>query len=895
MQSNDERPNPDELLGIVQAEEAQQKRAKLKIFLGAAAGVGKTYAMLEAAHERQAEGVDVVAGWVDTHEREETKALLAGLEALPRRQVPYRDVVLEEMDLDALLARAPELALVDEAAHTNAPGVRHRKRHQDILDLLDARIDVYTTINVQHFESRADAVRQITGVTVHETVPDSFLDLADEIELIDLPPEELRKRLAEGKVYTVERADVAAKNFFRIGNLTALREMALRLAAEHVDHKLQSYMQLKRIAGPWRSRERLMVAIGPSPFSEQLVRWARRMAYTLEAPWLAVHVEGVQPLSDEETDRLARNLDLARKLGGEVVLTAGSDVVETLLHVARQHNVTQIVIGKPLHGRFARLFGRETILQRLVRTSGTIDIHVVTGRQEEEQPRMAAPRPAPSSSWWHYILALGLVGLATGLNLFAAPFIGYQAVGLTALLVVLLIAVYIGRGPALVAAAASALTWNYLFIPPYMTFAISTPADILLFVLYFVIALFTGNLTARLRTQERQARYSAERANALYQLAMETGKAPSLDEMLTSAVAQIGRVFDAEVAIILPGQNGAPHPHPVSTLALDDKDLGVARWVLEHGKPAGRFTETLPLHAKAQFLPLLTSRSTLGVLAVRTRRERRLSGEQEILMATFVGQVALVMERELLSEAAAQSAMLAESERLYTTLLNSISHELRTPLATITGAASSLSDTQLHHNAAARAALLADIYDAAERLNRLVENLLDMSRLESGRLQIKREWCDIGELISVAVDRAGSALAGRPLTIQVAPSLPLVSLDFGLVEQALTNLLVNAAQYTPTGAPVEVNAALQGGDLVIAVTDHGPGVPPEALEHLFDKFYRVPGSTSGGTGLGLSIAHGLVEAHSGRLTAENIRTGGLRLTLRLPLGAGPPPVQEAAL
>jgi two-component system sensor histidine kinase KdpD len=891
------RPDPDALLATVQKEEARQQRGKLKIFLGMAAGVGKTYAMLEAARERQAEGVDVVVGYVEIHGRPETEALLAGFETIPRRKVEYRGTFLEEMDTDAILARRPQLVLVDELAHTNAPGpeggVRHLKRYQDILELLEAGIDVYTTVNVQHFESRADAVHQITGIQVRETVPDSILDLADEIALIDLAPDELRKRLAEGKVYTPERVEVAAKNFFRVGNLTALREMALRLTAEHVDHQLRDYMQVQQISGPWKSVERLMVAVGPSPFSEQLIRWTRRMAYNLEAPWLAAHIETTQMLSPDQKEGLAQNFALVRKLGGEVVITTGASVAEALIHLARQRNVTQIVVGKPVHPSWRQLI-RGSLVDSLIRRSGNIDIYVVTGEESEPVQRPLLPQTVQHSHWQQYAIALILVSAITALNLLSLSWFGHQAVGLTALLVVQLIAVYLGRGPALLAATISALSWNFLFLPPRFTFVISQPEDVILFFLYFIVAIFTGNLTARIRAQEQKAIHNAERAMALYTLARETAAAGAMDGILRTAVTQVGRIFDAEVAILLP-QSGRllAQAHPCSTFTLDEKDFGVASWVFENGRPAGRFTDSLPL-ASAQFLPLLTTGRTVGVMGIRTHAGQRLSIDQEILLETFSNQIALVIERELLDEAAEQAAMLRESERLYTTLLNSISHELRTPIATIAGAADVLRDPQTATNPIAREELTGDIQDAAERLNRLVENLLDMSRLDSGRLQLKREWCDVGDVISVAVKRLERELAKHPLVIEYAPDLPLVYMDFTLMEQVLVNLLDNACSYTPPGASIEIRSEHKENSLLISITDRGPGIPEEDLERIFDKFYRVPGTATGGTGLGLSICRGLVEAHGGALTAENA-PGGARFMIFLPIGAPPPPVHEATL
>ena len=868
---DEHRPDPDQLLAAVQRQETSQNRGKLKIFLGMAAGVGKTYAMLETAQQLKSAGTDVVVGVVETHGRVETQALLDRLEVIPRRETEYHGTILREMDLDAILARHPQLVLVDELAHTNVPESRHLKRYQDVLEILEAGIKVFTTVNVQHFESRADAVNQITGIHVHETVPDTLIEIADEIELIDLSPEELRKRLAEGKVYTAERAEVAAKNFFRLGNLTALREMALRLTAERVDHQLHDYMQVKHIAGPWKSGERLMVAVSPAQFSERLIRWTRRKAYSLEASWVAVHVESSRQLTESEKEGLAHNLALARKLGAEVVITSGENIADTLIRLARQRNITQIVVGKPLRSRWDE-FLRRSLVDNLIHISGDIDIYVVTGDEPAHPHISKSPQPGlkTHSRWRDYFMSGLIVALITLVSYILLPYIGYQAVGLIELFAVLLIAVFLGRGPALLAATLSALSWNFLFIEPRFTFEINRAQDLILFLLYFGIAAIAGNLTARIRDQEKRANANAERTMALYTLTHEIAKALNMNEMLKAAVEQIGSVFDADIAIILAeGGTLQPSAHLVSTLKLNEKEYSVASWVFENSKPAGRFTDTLPM-SEAHYIPLLTPNRSVGVLGIKPRQDMRFSADQEILTETFASQVALMIEREMLDESAEQAAMLRESENLHNTLLNSISHELRTPIATITGAASSLYDEHTLANPVQRNLLIQDIRDSADRLNRLVENLLDMSRLESGRLKLKLEWCDAGEVIGVAVKQMEKRLAGRPVMIRHDPQTPLVQMDFVLMGQVLSNLLDNACAYTPANTPIEIYSQAMPGKLVISVTDHGPGIPEADLERIFEKFYRLPGSASGGTGLGLSVCRGIVDAHSGQLTAENV-------------------------
>ena len=885
------RPDPDQLLAALHKQEAAAHRGRLKIFFGMAAGVGKTYAMLEAARQCQNSGVDVVIGYIETHGRAETEALLADMTVLPRRTLDYRGVTLEELDLDALLARRPALAVVDELAHTNAPGARHTKRYQDVLELLDAGIDVYTTVNIQHLESRVDTVRQITGITVRETVPDSFFDLAAEIEVIDLTPEELRQRLHEGKVYLGnERATLAAEHFFRLGNLTALREMALRLVAERVDHQLQDYMTLQRIPGPWKSGERLLVAITADPLVEQLVRWTRRMAHTLNAPWLAVHVETPRALRAAEQSRLTHALTLADQLGAETLTTWDTDVAQGLLRIARERNVTQIVVGKPPANRWLR-WGAGSWVDRLLGASGDIDIYVVTG---EAAVSAAAPRCQLrlSSPWTQYLGAAGAIVVTTLLNSALLPYIGYRAAALLFLGVLAGLVLLVGRGPVLLAAALSALIWDWWFIPPQFTFYISALEDNLMLGMYFVVALVVGTLTARLQAQSRAVQRREQRSAALYALTRQIAGARTLDEVATIAVAHIGRALAAEVTVLMQQADGTlGAPHPASDFVLDAKELGVAQWVFENRRHAGRFTNTLP-SATAYYLPLRAPGGVVGVLGLRWQRTERPAPEQFTLLEAFAGQTALIIERTQLDAAAEQSQVLAASEQLYQTLLNSVSHELRTPLTTITGAASSLLDPAIGDNAPARAALSQEIHLAAHRLNRIVENLLDMTRLESGRLNLRREWCDVHDLVHAALARVAEDLAAHQVVVDLPERLPLLQVDSVLLEQALYNILHNAAAYTPPGSRVRLSARVEGAALLLIIADRGPGLPPEDLERVFEKFYRAPGAPVGGTGLGLSIARGLVQAHGGTLTAENRANGGARFTLRLPLGDRPTPPPE---
>ena len=874
----DTRPDPDSLLQALKKEEEKAANAKLKIFFGMCAGVGKTYDMLKSAHEARAKGIDVAIGIVETHKRPETEALLAGLPVIPRKKIDYRGTALEEMDLDAIISRKPQLVLVDELAHTNVPGSRHTKRYQDVQELLDNGIDVYTTLNVQHLESRADAVAQITGTTIRETVPDSILEQADEVELIDIPADELLKRLSEGKVYTPERSQQAIRNFFQKGNLTALREMSLRITAERVDHQLREYMRAKRIAGPWKSGQRLLLGISSSPHSISLIRWARRMAYTMDATWIAVYVETSRSLSDSAKAQLVKNIALARELGAEIVTTADEDIAEALVRVARQQNATQLLVGKP-HGVFTL---RKTLLDQVIERSGDLDVYVVGG-EEKASVRTSLHLPVIHSGWPQYAAAAALVCLVALACYPLSSLIGYQTVSLILLLTVALLPLKLGAGPVLLAAGLSALLWDYFFIPPQFTLSVNMAQDILMLITYFAIATVTGTLTARIRAREKAVRSREERATALYSLTRDLSNAPNQDEVAKAAVANVRKFFTAEVAVFLSDPDGDvfTEAHPASTFTVDEKEFGVAAWVYWNEKKAGKSTDTLPF-AQATYYPMSGPRYPLGVIGVQLKEKDRLTIDQDTLLENFIRQIGSTLEREQLNEMAKRSIASVEAERLYKTLFNSISHELRTPIAAILSASEGLLDSTSAHGEDLRGDLHAEIHTAAERLNRLVENLLDMTRLESGRIKPNLDWCDLHDVITTSVRKLKQELSGHTVSLDIPDDLPLVKLDFGLIEQAITNLLHNASLYTPPGTRIVVTGSVHDGQCVIVISDDGPGFPRESLPRAFEKFYRVPGTKAGGTGLGLSIVRGFVEAHGGTIKVENKSEGGARFTIELP-------------
>jgi two-component system sensor histidine kinase KdpD len=884
------RPDPDALLRSLRRSETGERRGKLKIFFGMCAGVGKTYEMLQAAQDARKKGTDVVVGYIETHGRAETEALLPGLTIIPRKAVGYRGTALEEMDIDAVLARKPALALVDELAHTNAPGSRHTKRYLDVVELLDNGIDVFTTLNVQHLESRADAVAQISGAVVRETVPDSVFAQADEVEVIDLPPDELLKRLAEGKVYTPERSRRAVENFFRRGNLTALREMALRLAAERVERQLRDVMKAERIPGPWKTGQRLVVGITPSRDSVHLIRWTRRLAFTMQASWVAVFVETALRQGEAEKERFAKNVALARELGAEIVTTADADVAAAIVRVAREQNATQIVVGRPAGG----LFWRKTLVDRIIELGTDVDVLVTSGEKTETAGSRSWRLPRRSAGAVQYLVAGGIIVAVTAAMYPFTAVIGYQTVSLVYLLTVALLPLRFGVGPVILAAAVSALTWNYFFIPPRLTFDVSLPQDILMMFALFVVAAVTGVLTARVRAREQAVRSREERAVALYTLTNDLSAAKDQGGVVRAAVENIGKFFRADAAVFLSDLDGdfVDRMHPASTFAPDEKEMSVPSWVHWNERKAGKFTETLPF-AAATYFPLTGPRYPLGVVGVRPRGGERLSIDEEALLHNFLSQISSALEREFLNDLTRQSIALVESERLYTTLFNSISHEMRTPITALFGAAEGLRDETTGGDRSVRVKLAAEIGSAAERLDHVVQNLLAMTRIESGLIRPNRDWTDLRDVVNATTARMNDELAGRNVRVEIAPDVPLLKLDFPLMEQVFANLLRNVVVHTPAGTSVDVSARREGRECVVTVGDDGPGLPADSLDRIFDKFYRAPGSRTGGVGLGLSIVSGFVAAHGGTVGAANRPGGGALFTVRLPVDEVPGVPEEA--
>lgn len=879
----------------MQAEASRQKRARLKIFFGFAPGVGKTYRMLQNARELVDQKVDVLVGAVETHGRYETAALVLGLDILARRKLVYRGHELEEFDLDAALARKPEVLLLDELAHTNVEGSRHKKRWQDVLELLDAGIEVHTTLNVQHVESLNDVVAQITHVQVRETVPDSILERADEIELVDVSLEELLERLKEGKVYLPNQAARALEHFFQPGNLLALRELALLSTARRVDAEMLVWRRDHDAQSALPVAEHVLVSVGPSPVSAVLVRSAKRLASGLRATWTAVTVETPAQLRMSETDRtrVSAHLRLAERLGARIFTLQGDRMSNTLLDFARREGVTRIVIGKPTHSRWRDiLYG--SILEEVVRGSGHIDVHVISGTPDTEASSRDA-RPAPeyrlSSS---YLWATLLGACATGLGVALFGRVELTEIVMLYLLAIVVVAMRFGRGPAFLLSVLSVAAFDFLFVPPRFTFAVSDVRYILTFVVMLGSGLVIGSLASRLRQQTVAAELRGLRSAALYALTRDLAVGRTEAEIAEAAARHLGASTGAPVAILLADADLRLRVAAGATDFFDERENAVATWAIEHEQPAGATTDTLSA-AKGLYVPLRASTRVLGALAVRVDGSSGVHhADQYQLVDTLGRQVAMALERVQLADAAEQNRARAEREELRGALLGSLSHDLRTPLAAITGAASTLL-TGHEGSEAARRELIETIHEEADRLNRQVSNLLDMTRLEAGGVVLHKEWTPLEEVVGAALNRIDDQLTGRAVSTRLPDGLPLVPMDGVLMEQVFFNLLENATKYTPAESPIEISARAEGDAVIIEVADRGPGLEAGTEQRVFDKFYRAPGTQAFGTGLGLAICRGIMTAHGGSITAENRTDGGAIFRLRLPLEGGAPPLDEESL
>jgi two-component system sensor histidine kinase KdpD len=894
--SREHRPNPDLLLAKVQAQETHAKRGKLRIYFGSSAGVGKTYAMLAAAQKLKSEGRDILAGVVETHGRAETQTLLEGLEILPRRILPHRDKELTEFDLDAALARKPELILVDELAHSNLPGVRHPKRWQDVEELLAAGIGVFTTLNVQHLESLNDVVSGIINVRVFETVPDTVFDQADEVVLVDIPADELLARLKGGKVYLAPQVERAANNFFRRGNLMALRELALRRTADRVEGDVQAYRVDRSIEAVWKTGATLLTCVGPDAGAERVVRATMRLASQLNADWHAVYVEtpALQRLPAPRRERILRTLNLAKELGATTAVIADAHVAESLVAYARNHNLSKLVIGRDPSRRlwpWQRSNG-----QKLAWLAPDIDL-VEIGRdlQAQSETPQTPPRLAPTSEsndraqakHLRYLWATLACVVITLISLPLAERFDSSNIVAIFILAVVLVAVRFGRGPSALAAILGVCAFDFFFVPPRFSFAVSDVQYVLTFLIMLAVGLITGQLTAGLRFQARVATHREERAGSLYALSRDLSAAMEVDEVVSISVKSIERVFRAGAAVLLPNAGGQLVMATLRADSVLNVEMGTAQWAFDKGQAAGFTTDTLP-GTDVLYLPLRAPAQSRGVLAVKAHNRRLLQiPEQRQLLDTFAALIAIALERVHYVGVAQEALVRMESERLRNSLLAAVSHDLRTPLTVLQGLAETLA---MNSPALAPAQLEAAelMQEEARRMTALVNNLLDMARIDRGEVKLHQEWQPFEEIVGVALNATEQILKNHKVVVHVSPTLPLVQFDAVLMARVLVNLLENASKYTPCGSEVTVAAEVVGDQLSVSVSDNGPGLPVGREEEIFQKFTRGNReSSTRGVGLGLTVCRAIIESHHGKIIARNRPSGGAVFTFTLPLGSPP--------
>lgn len=897
MADTDTRPDPDALLARIEAEAERAKKGKLRVFFGACPGVGKTYAMLSAARVLHDQGAEVVVGVVETHGRSETARLVKGLELLPPKLVPYQGKELREFDLDAALARKPALLLVDEMAHSNVAGSRHPKRWQDVEELLAAGIDVWTTVNVQHLESLNDIVGGITGIQVRETLPDRVFEQADEVALVDLTPDELLQRMKEGKVYLPHQAERAIRNFFRKGNLIALRELALRRTADRVDAQMREYRTDQAIETVWQAKERLLVCVGPGAGGDRLVRAAARLATDLHADWIAVYVETpqLQRLSEANRDKILRTLALARELGAETATLAGQEDTQTLLAYAVSRNVSKLVVGKSLRTGLSRML-RAPLSDRLSSLARDVDVYVVAHEEEAEPGGKVVTMPLdldlePTRGWklQGYVWAGGICALTTVLAKLVLPYFDLANLIMFYLVGVVWVAARYGRGPAILGSVLSVLAFDVFFVPPYLSLTVADTRYLLTFFIMLAVALTISTLASNLRYQARIAMYRERRTRALNELGKELAGALMAEQIVETARHHLESLFQAKACFLLPdAQENLHSPTPLPDHKELPLDPAIAQWVYDHQQPAGMGTQSLA-GAPMYYLPLKAPMRTRGVLALQPSQKRLLFlPEQARMLETLAGQIALALERVHFVEVAQDALVRMESERLRNGLLSALSHDLRTPLTVLAGLADSLplAGPPLPP---AQAEIAQAIRAESMRTNTLVSNLLDMARLQEGHVQLKREWQPLEEVVGAALQSLAGPLAQHEVHVDLPADLPLLEFDSVLMERVLCNLLENAAKYTPPGSRIEIAAHSEGDRATITVTDNGPGLPPGKEESLFEKFTRGQDeSPVAGVGHGLAIVRAIVEAHKGTVRAENRLEGGARFIITLP--AGEPPV-----
>lgn len=880
--NDEDRPNPEELLEIIKREETQSRKGKLKIFLGMAAGVGKTYAMLEAAQKLRKEGVDVVIGCIDTHGRPETEKLLEGMKVIPQKWINYKDTVFEELDIDEIIKLKPQLVLIDELAHSNVPGSRHPKRWQDVAEILDDGIDVYTTLNVQHIESLKDVMEKITGIVIRETVPDLVVETSTNIELVDITPNELLQRLKEGKVYLGDQSAIAARHFFQEDRLTALREIVLRYAAEKIDHDLKGMTATTQRVNGWKPRERLLVAVSHSPHSQKLIRITRRLAFTLDAPWIAVHVDDGTILDENDHAMLDKNIALARDLGAEVITTSDTDIAQGIQRIARQKSVSQIIIGRPPKRPFFDFFQRNTLLDRITRDCSDIDVHVI---------RQTLLTKAHYKKWqiFHYPTQLAaylqvtcFVLLLTAFNWFFVSIVGYKLIGLIFLLGILFLSLFFKKGPIFFASILSAVIWNFLFIPHEGDIFGMSDDDTAFLVFYLLTAIVTGILTDRARKNKEMLIKRERSIRALYEIVREIAGSSSMENLLQSVKERLGAELDGRCEIILKELDGGLIFDKTQSLISNDKEKAAANWVFQNGKEAGWSTSTLP-SAQNLYIPLRGFREMVGVIAYHSKRDRTLTIEEKNFLYNVAQQLGNHLERSFVEERARKQENLRQTETVYQSILNLVSNLFESPLLTIQEAVKELIKEEHPKKTSITSTYLEQIESSSESLTHILENVTAMAHLSAGLTPISKKINSMEKLVCECIENIKKSTNTHHFSMRIQKDLPKIPFDYDLIELLFYNLVFNSIEYSPAQSTIEIESHLYGDHLVLSVADEGQGIPPDMIESVFEKFYRVPGTSSSGLGLGLAIAKTIAEIHGGRLKAQNREMGGSIFSLFLPV------------
>lgn len=874
----EERKDPEEYLKIIKQNEENLRRGKLRIFFGMAAGVGKTYQMLESAHAALQDGHNIVIGYIETHGREDTVRVCGGIPQIKRKKTEYKGAAVEETDIDEIIRVKPEIVIIDELAHTNAPGSRHKKRYQDILEILNCGIDVWTTVNVQHIESRVSTVEHITGIKIGETVPDYILELADKIEIIDITPEELQKRVRAGKIYSAEKTETALNNFFREGNITALREISLQVVAKLVDKDITEYKREHNISKSWKAADKLLVAVGPSPFSAYLIKWTKKTAFNMKAEWIAVNIESPVEMSEEQNSMLGKNIELARELGAKIVTTADDDIVNGIIRTARLYNISQIVIGKSLFFSVKDML-RKNITDRLIKESGDIDVYVVSqpGAKKRVERGSGRKKGFNLNLKESLVILLSML-LITALNMVVKKYIGYWGVSLVYLLYIVFAASQYSRKASITVSVISVLICNYLFIPPKYTFYIAKPEDFLMYITFFTVAVVTGKLTSKLHEKETFLRKKERNLEVLYELSKEIAGNADFKEIMSKSAEYLERYFGITAVIYIYDEEKDSSSFFPEENKVEEKDIDIAQWVTLNGREAGRGSDTLA-QSDYFFYPIKSSNKTEGVILLDVN-SKSISEKRELLK-TISFMIGSAIMREKIMKMKQQFVVEQETEKLYSVILKSISHELKTPLTSISLAVNGLCDKKLFSNAGTRDILIEDIKEANDRLGRIVNNLLDMTRIESGKLKLNLQWNDINDLLSVVENKFKKELAEYGFKKKVDCDMGPVKFDFGLIEQVVSNIVYNAIVHTRKGSEIRVSSYTKDNSIFIEVSDNGGGI--KKIDKIFDKFYKEDSKKTGGLGIGLSICKAIIEFHKWELTASNNSIGGATFKIEIPI------------